>query len=329
MTLLPDNFYWSDVNIICDDELNELYTFLSNHYVEDTSGTLRFHYSKSLLRWALTPPNYLKEWHVGVRYKDKLCGFISAVPIPMNTGITAFINFLCVHKNIRNKRVAPVLIMELTRRINIFTTQAIYTGVKLKNKVVTATYWQRYLNVKKLLQHGVVSLSNHMTLKRIIKLYTLPTTLLKVRKMMLEDVPQICIILNDYLKKYKLYIIWKEEDIKHWFLSIETYVVEKENNIVAFFSYYCLDITILNTANTLHTAYLFYYALTDPICITSLISAALICAYNDGCDIFYCLDIMNNVNFLEPLKFVFSGKLNYYYTEQVHYLPNEIGFIAI
>lgn len=39
------------------------------------------------------------------------------------------INFLCVHKKLRSKRVAPVLIREITRRVNqmgIF--QAVYTA---------------------------------------------------------------------------------------------------------------------------------------------------------------------------------------------------------
>ena len=29
------------------------------------------------------------------------------------------INFLCVHKNLRSHRIAPVLIKEITRRVNI------------------------------------------------------------------------------------------------------------------------------------------------------------------------------------------------------------------
>ena len=47
------------------------------------------------------------------------------------------INFLCVHKKLRSKRVAPVLIREVTRRVNcrgIF--QAVYTaGVVLPKPV--------------------------------------------------------------------------------------------------------------------------------------------------------------------------------------------------
>lgn len=49
------------------------------------------------------------------------------------------INFLCVHKKLRSKRVAPVLIREITRRVHLTGLfQAVYTaGVVLPKPVVT------------------------------------------------------------------------------------------------------------------------------------------------------------------------------------------------
>ena len=49
------------------------------------------------------------------------------------------INFLCVHKKLREKRVAPVLIREITRRVNLEGIfQAVYTaGVVLPKPVAT------------------------------------------------------------------------------------------------------------------------------------------------------------------------------------------------
>lgn len=53
------------------------------------------------------------------------------------------INFLCVHKKLRLKRVAPVLIREITRRVNregIF--QAAFTaGIVLPKPVATCRYY--------------------------------------------------------------------------------------------------------------------------------------------------------------------------------------------
>lgn len=52
------------------------------------------------------------------------------------------INFLCVHKKLRSKRVAPVLIREITRRVNLEGIfQAVYTaGVVLPKPVSTCRY---------------------------------------------------------------------------------------------------------------------------------------------------------------------------------------------
>jgi glycylpeptide N-tetradecanoyltransferase len=86
----------------------------------------------------------LKKWHCGVRSgKGKLVAFISAIPTVIRvydqTVKMVEINFLCVHKQLRSKRVAPVLIREITRRVNqegIF--QAAFTaGVVLPKPIGT------------------------------------------------------------------------------------------------------------------------------------------------------------------------------------------------
>jgi glycylpeptide N-tetradecanoyltransferase len=42
----------------------------------------RFNYSPAFLQWALQPPGYERDWHVGVRVKgsNKLVAFISGIP---------------------------------------------------------------------------------------------------------------------------------------------------------------------------------------------------------------------------------------------------------
>lgn len=86
------------------------------------------------------------------------------------------INFLCVHKKLRSKRVAPVLIREITRRVNLEGIfQAVYTaGVVLPKPVATCRYWHRSLNPRKLVEVKFSHLSRNMTLQRTMKLYRLP-----------------------------------------------------------------------------------------------------------------------------------------------------------
>lgn len=103
------------------------------------------------------------DWHVGVRVVKSglLVGFISAIPghirIFDKSEKIVEINFLCVHKKLRSKRVAPVLIREITRRVNLTGIfQAVYTaGVVLPKPIATCRYWHRSLNPKKLIQVGI------------------------------------------------------------------------------------------------------------------------------------------------------------------------------
>ena len=117
---------------------------------------------------------------VRVAKSNKLVGFISAVPahvrIYTKSKQMVEINFLCVHKKLRAKRLAPVLIREITRRVNLQGIfQAVYTaGVVLPKPVGTCRYWHRSINPKKLIEVKFSHLSRNMTMQRHLKLYRLP-----------------------------------------------------------------------------------------------------------------------------------------------------------
>lgn len=98
--------------------------------------------------------------HAGVRVtkSGRLIAFISAIPATIRiydkTMKVVEINFLCVHKKLRSKRLAPVLIREITRRVNLTGIfQAVYTaGVVLPKPVTTCRYWHRSINPRKLIE---------------------------------------------------------------------------------------------------------------------------------------------------------------------------------
>lgn len=160
---LPDGFTWDTLNLNDPLVLTELYTLLNENYVEDDDAMFRFDYQPEFLKWALQPPGWRADWHAGVRVVKSglLVGFISAIPghVKIYEKIEKIveINFLCVHKKLRSKRVAPVLIREITRRVNLTGIfQAVYTaGVVLPKPVATCRYWHRSLNPKKLIEVSV------------------------------------------------------------------------------------------------------------------------------------------------------------------------------
>lgn len=171
---LPEGFEWDTMHIDDQSVLKELYTLLNENYVEDDDAMFRFDYQPEFLKWALQPPGWRPEWHVGVRVSKskKLVGFISAIPGQVRVYDKVLkiveINFLCVHKKLRAKRVAPVLIREITRRVNLTGIfQAVYTaGVVLPKPVATCRYWHRSLNAKKLIDVQFSHLSRNMTMQR-------------------------------------------------------------------------------------------------------------------------------------------------------------------
>ena len=176
------DYHWCNVDMQKEEELSELYDLLTNHYVEDDGGNFRFDYSKEFLKWALTPPGYKVDWLVGVRggKNNKLFGFISGIPVKMMVHgkqvIMAEINFLCVHNRLRTKRLAPVLIQEINRRVNLCNIwQAIYTsGTTLPTPFGSAVYWHRNLNPNKTVEVNFAYKPPGTTMAKFVKKHKLP-----------------------------------------------------------------------------------------------------------------------------------------------------------
>ncbi|PCH37827.1 N-myristoyl transferase [Wolfiporia cocos MD-104 SS10] len=293
---LPKDFEWATVDISDPAQLREVYELLSANYVEDDDASFRFQYSAEFLEWALKPPGYFMEWHVGVRVatNKKLVAFISGVPMQLrvrdHTFTVSEVNFLCVHKKLRSKRLAPVLIKEITRQCHLKGIfQALYTaGVLLPTPVSTCRYYHRCLNIKKLVDVHFTMVPPTMTLARMIRLHKLPESprLLShgLREMEARDVPQVAELYSKYTSRFGMSHIMSKEEISHIFLSgggegprttsswktprerqvVWTYVVEnpRTKKVTDLVSFYSLPSTVMNSDkhNLLKAAYLFYYA---------------------------------------------------------------------
>jgi glycylpeptide N-tetradecanoyltransferase len=55
---LPDGYNWYTFNLNEDKDLDELYIFLFNYYVNNPEATKKFNYSKKLLKWFLCNKKY-------------------------------------------------------------------------------------------------------------------------------------------------------------------------------------------------------------------------------------------------------------------------------
>jgi glycylpeptide N-tetradecanoyltransferase len=307
-----------------------VYKLLTENYVEDDDNMFRFDYSQAFLQWALLPPHWTKDFHIGVRMSTgtkKLVGFITGIPQRMRVHQAQVqmveINFLCVHKKLRSKRLAPVLIKEVTRRVNLTNVwQAVYTaGVVLPKPVSSTRYWHRSLQVKKLIDVHFTRLQKNMTMMRTIKLYKVNDQPLipGIRQMTDADVPHVHRLLTDYLSKFSLVPLFTEEEVRHWLVPrpevMYAYVAyNAKGKLTDFCSFYNLPSTIIGHAvhHSLKAAYSFYNVATGHT-TAELMADALTFAYKEGFDVFNALDVMENATFLEKLKFgPGDGQLQYY-----------------
>jgi glycylpeptide N-tetradecanoyltransferase len=202
-----------------------------------------------------------------------------AIRVRKNVLKASEVNFLCVHKKLRSKRLTPVLIKEITRRINLEGTwQAIYTaGIVLPKPISTCRYFHRSIDWQKLNDVGFSPLPHgSKPLYQILK-YKLPdhTTIKGLRAMEMKDVDAVLDLLQKYLEKFDMAPVFTKEEIVHWMIHkkasgeqvVWAYVVEDPvtKAITDFFSFYNIESTVIK-ANDSHTsiraAYLFYYAST-------------------------------------------------------------------
>ncbi|KAI3943217.1 hypothetical protein MKX01_027515 [Papaver californicum] len=347
---LPSLYEWTTCDIDSEETCAEVYSLLTNNYVEDDENMFRFNYSKEFLRWALRPPGYFKSWHIGVRVKvsKKLVAFITGIPAKIRVGnvvvTKAEINFLCVHKKLRSKRLAPVMIKEVTRRVHLEDIwQAAYTaGVVLPTPIATCQYWHRSLNPKKLIDVGFSRLGARMTMSRTIKLYKLTESTVTpgFRKMELRDIPAVTRLLRGYLSQFIVAPDFDEDDVEHWLLPtenvVDSYLVEspETHEITDFCSFYTLPSSILGNQNhsILKAAYS-YYNVSTKTPLLQLMNDALIVAKQRDYDVFNALDIMHNESFLKELKFgPGDGLLHYYlYNYRVKHAlkPSELGLVLL
>ncbi|KAF5518655.1 Glycylpeptide N-tetradecanoyltransferase [Colletotrichum aenigma] len=342
---MVSGFEWVTMNLEDEGEMKEVYELLNGHYVEDDEAMFRFNYSPAMLQWALMAPGWRKEWHVGVRASQsrKLVAFISAIPVNLrvrkNVITCSEVNFMVVHKKLRGKRLAPVLIKEITRRSNLREIwQGLYTGgVVLPKPVSTCRYFHRAINWQKLYEVGFSPLPANSKPQFQIRKYALSdnTSTKGLRELQERDIEQASVLLDKYLARFDMAPQFSREEFKHWFLHdkekggeqvIWTYVVENNGKITDFFSFYCLESTIINSTKhqVIRAAYLWYYAseigTTQPLDkealkprLNSLIGDALILAKKHRFDVFNGLSLLDNGLFLEQQKFgPGDGQLHYY-----------------
>ncbi len=226
--LLPNCLKWKVFNINKKEDLNKIKFFLNKYYDDndDDDDIFSFKYTSELISWCL---NYEKrdfnlkniktksEWNIGIVHKNKIIGFISAIPIYLfikgKNYITAEINFLCVHSNLRKLGIAPLLISELIRLVRStnpkLLSAPIFTSKNLPfNKILETKYFFRFLNLEKLRRYNYCMNENHQNYDIIIN------NKIDIRIMDDSHIEQAYNIFKKNINKYELSINF--DNINHF-----------------------------------------------------------------------------------------------------------------
>ncbi|GMI03351.1 hypothetical protein TrLO_g13984 [Triparma laevis f. longispina] len=345
---LPAGFEWCVLDVNDAEQLDMMYNLLNRNYVEDDDNMFRFDYSRDFLKWAVCPPGYKVDLHLAVRAQKtgKLFGVITAIPQAMMVeGVKVEmveINFLCVHKKLRSKRLAPVLIKEITRRVNLTGVfSAVYTaGVVLPGSIGCARYYHRSLQFKKLVEVGFTRVPSNQTMATAVKLNRVPSQPVTngFRAMEERDVVGAHKLLMDYLANFKVYPFLTVDEFRHWILPknkvVNSYVsTSADGTVENMCSFYHLPSSCVKhpTHSHIFAAYS-YYNVATTVPLKQLMNDCLGQAKAEGQDVFNALNVMENDKFLHDLRFgMGDGNLNYYLFNWKcpDVQPEEIGLVLL
>lgn len=241
--VLPEGFKFKTLGT---NYLEEICALLTNHYTENDEHKTRLTYSRDFIYWYL---KYIpEEFIVGLTYKNKLIGMITAMFIDMiiyeKKIKIPYINFLCVQTKLRNLGFGLFLINEIKKRLSkINIIYSLFTETKpitkpfciTKDFVIPVNY-QKLKNVGFLLED----------LTPIPKLDTNPLHL-----MLKADIKSVVPKLNNYMEKFLFKPYFTNESAQHFLLPkkniVYSFVNRNINNEVTDFIsvykfyYYCLE----------------------------------------------------------------------------------------
>ena len=308
---LPEkDMEWVLIDINKKGELEKIYNFLIKNYYEVQE--YKEQYSLDFLKWQFSPieNNPHKNILLSIQKKGKIIGFFSGLPLKLSVYgkeiLTYNISFLCIDSDYRHKKLAEYMFKEMFRRSylekvfqNIFVSRLL-----IPKPFAECTYY--YANVKdKVKKYKLKKESSD-----------------KFRLMEKKDVKDVYNLISNSQKQFKIYSIFSEEEIEHWFIPIKnviySFVKEDENNnITDFTSFYVVNALIDNMKEK--WCYI-YFNIATSMSSEKLFENALVLAEQSGIDYYIGNSINNYENILKKYKFNSNiededsyGSLKYYF----------------
>ena len=327
---LPEELEWVDIDITKEEELIKIYDFLNLFYYEITD--YKEQYNKEFLRWQFSPikNSQHKNILISIQKNKKIIGFFSGLPMKLSVygkEIMAYnISFLCIDKDYRFQKLAEIMFKEMFRRTYL---ENIYQNIFVSKRLIPkpfaeSTYYYRPLKIegiKEMIENGYYL--KDVDLKKVeLK----DQTSVKFRFMEKKDVKSVTKLLYENQKKYKIYSIFSEDEVEHWFMPIKNVIysfVKEDNNgnITDFTSFYKIDANIFNEYE--NWCYI-YFNFATSMTSKELLENSMILAKQNNFDNYICNSIMDYENICRELYFHSNledegtyGSLKYYFNNFV------------
>ncbi|ELA48382.1 hypothetical protein VCUG_00218 [Vavraia culicis subsp. floridensis] len=294
------------------DEYKDIYEFLYSNYIEDGTDSFRLVYSYDFLCWEFRGKRTCADYCVLVKDDEKIVGFIFAkehdVVINGNKLVIVSVNYLCIHKTLRGKNLAPVMIKEIQRRVNLKgISSAIFTGaMNLPFSICRVQYWHKILDCEYLMSCNYVNY--FVSYERCISK--------RCRRAHSGDLAEIE-RLNGELSSFALFEKFDSDLLACDESIMQFYVLEdcdtggtRQNTLQAFGSFYFLNSLATKSGKEMKAVCLMH--LVGPA-KEVLLREMIDIAYEQGAHVFNALGVAGRESMFDDLGFLRgTGWLNYY-----------------
>ena len=352
-TKLPTDFEWMNLKLSNKEHMERLLILLNTYYT--SSNQFSQIHTEEFMKWYYDE----KSIHLCVKsskhnlFVGYVCGKIVKSQVNRLKSDFIEVRLLCVHQQLRNKKLVPCLITELTRQFNLlgYDKSFFSSNVYINKPLISTKNYLRPINVDRLLNTGFLKIdtkNTNITEENIkqaneVIVENKSKNFVKMEEYHLEPAFNL---FNTYIDKYNFHPLFTFEEFTHLFYNnkfVKSYVfIEKENEddddedayVIDFASYYVTEIEVLKTDyvnKIIKKGTLFYYTSSDAT-IYSILKNILIAAKENYVDVFSASNIMEHGEVLKELNFEeFGHDLHYYlYNWKVKTMNNnQIGMITM
>lgn len=290
---LPDGLQWRET-----EDVPAIVSFLGEYYAEDPDSSYRLRYSDSFFRFLFSSPDHQRCLSLSIVDENGMAGYVLAklhkVACNSLTRDVVSVNFLCLSRRYRNKRLACAMITEITRLVNLLGIyQAIFVGEKDYGfSIASVPYYHLPLDSVRLLKLDYISTLYYADIDAPMRGSTVEATQ--------ENVDAILRLYHKDSRKYRIHEVLSTQELEHFIRDGNgpTQILYNSETD-EFVSYFIIDTYCIDKAESFSVAYLYYWS-----GFPEIVKDAICHARSRGIVLFNILDMGSNSEIIQKYGFL-------------------------